>query len=391
MTVTSEASSRPPEVTTRNGRPGPAASGCPVAGSAERDRDAVQQDPAAAGVDRGRLRQGRTAGELHRGHVAADVEDHPRGEDDGGRQRGGAAVDRQPRAGEVAAQRGQVQGSGAPRRPPGEPPLGDDVEADVADDDQARGPGTGLPGRAHPLPGRGELGDPSRFGGRGAGLLLRGGGAGPRRAGGLLRAARAESVPPGGAASDPVGGCAATSRAGWAAASGAGHPPTSVRSAATITTRRRARVGSIPVPPPGPGRSPIVPTTTCTTCGQDGCVSHPPTGTLRRFGPAGAGRERSTAAPRVSMIEARRSGPDRRSWRDVPDPPRHGDRRAQPRRTRGGLGRAHGRPRRGGRARGAGERLVRHGRARRHRDDHDRAPDEPAGRGGRARRPGGCR
>ena len=35
VTVTSEASSRPPEVTTRNGRPGPAASGCPVAGSAD--------------------------------------------------------------------------------------------------------------------------------------------------------------------------------------------------------------------------------------------------------------------------------------------------------------------------------------------------------------------
>ena len=35
VTVTSAASSRPPEVTTRNGRPGLAGSGWPVAGSAE--------------------------------------------------------------------------------------------------------------------------------------------------------------------------------------------------------------------------------------------------------------------------------------------------------------------------------------------------------------------
>ena len=38
-------------------------------------------------------------------------------------------------------------------------------------------------------------------------------------------------------------------------------------------------------------------------------------------------------------------------------------------------------------ARCAGGCLVRHGRARRHGDDHDRAADEPAGRRGRTRRP----
>ena len=136
-------------------------------------RDAMQEDPPAAGVDRGRLGQGRAAGEPHGADVAPDIEDDPRGEDDSGREHGGTAVDREPRPGEVSAHRRERQRADAPRRAPGQAALGDQVEGVVADDHHPCGSATGHPGGPHALAGRGELGRPSRRGGRRSGLPLR--------------------------------------------------------------------------------------------------------------------------------------------------------------------------------------------------------------------------
>ena len=111
-----------------------------------RHGDAVDEDPAAAGVEERRLGRGVAAAELQR-LDAADVERRLRGQDHRGVQVRGVAVDGQERVGHDPAQRLQRHRS-RPGRALGEAPVGDRVDGRGPHDDQLLRPAAPVPGLA---------------------------------------------------------------------------------------------------------------------------------------------------------------------------------------------------------------------------------------------------
>ena len=107
------------------------------------DGDALDEDPAAAGVEERRLGRGVAAAQLQR-LDAADVERRLRGEHDGGVELRGVAVDVEERVRDDPAQRLQrhrARAGGAV----GEAAVGDGVDGRLPDDDQLLRPAAPVP------------------------------------------------------------------------------------------------------------------------------------------------------------------------------------------------------------------------------------------------------
>ena len=137
------------------------------------DGHSAQVELATSGVDRGRVRGVRAAGQPDLGDVATEGQRGGRGQHDRRGEVRLLVLDREPVVGHEPVQRGERQRATGPLHPPGQPALGEQVDRQRPNDDQPIRAAVSLPGRPGPLAGRGQPGG-AHLGQRRRALLLLG-------------------------------------------------------------------------------------------------------------------------------------------------------------------------------------------------------------------------